>query len=414
MPTLHLTDAVVRDLPTPSTRTDYFDDVVTGLCLRVTPNGVKSWAVLYRFGGRLRRLTLKRYPALLLADARKGARQALIEVGLGRDPAGTKSDARSARTFNDLADLYIERYAKPRKKSWKDDARQLRVFCRPRWGAAPAAALTRDKVRDLLAHVVATRSAVVANRLQACLSKLCSWAVAEGFLGEHPVRGLSKASEGDSRARVLADDELRAVWEELASAERLWSETPTGEPHPAKALSPDVVFWMRLRLLTAQRGGEVAELRWADVDLARAQWEVPGSRYKNGRPHVCPLSPWVLALLSARREARPKDTYVCEGGRGAGARDGVGRAFSVPDFHPHDLRRTAATRMAQGGVTAFVVARVLGHTDPSVTAIYNRHDYFTEKLKALTLWAQHVAAVVGESQWAAPARVVKMPRRAGG
>ena len=131
VPTLHLSDALVRDLPAPSARTDYFDDVVTGLCLRVTPSGVKSWAVLYRFGGRLRRLTLKRYPTFLLADARKGARQALIEVGIGRDPASAKSDARSARTFNDLADLYIERYARARKKSWKDDARQLRVFCVP-------------------------------------------------------------------------------------------------------------------------------------------------------------------------------------------------------------------------------------------------------------------------------------------
>lgn len=410
MPTVHLTDAVVRDLAAPSTRTDYFDDIVTGLCLRVTPRGHRSWSVLYRAAGRQRRLTLKPYPTLLLADARKAAREALRGVSIGRNPQQDKAEAKHARTFDDLADLYIERYAKPRKRSWMVDARQLRVFCRPRWGTWPAAGITRAQVRDLLVDVRADRSGVIANRLQACLSKLFSWAVSEGYVEDHPVRGLTKSAEEKARDRVLTDDELARVWQELKAAEQRWVTTPKELARPHNALSPDVAFWLRLRLLTAQRGGEVADLRWADVDLSRAQWEIPASRYKNGRPHVCPLPPWALALLAARRAARPHDTYVCEGGRGLAARSGVGHAFTVENFHAHDLRRTAATRMAQAGVTAFVVARVLGHTDRSVTGIYNRHDYLGDKLHALTLWQQHVATVVGETRWQAPTTVARARR----
>ena len=82
----------------------------------------------------------------------------------------------------------------------------------------------------------------------------------------------------EARARVLADEELRTIWRELDQGAQLWAETGVGQPHPPRAINPDVVFWMRLRLLTAQRGGEVADLRWADVDLARGQWEIPGTR----------------------------------------------------------------------------------------------------------------------------------------
>jgi hypothetical protein len=134
MPVLHFTDAEARDLPAPPTRIDYFDDVVTGLCLRVTPRGHKSWSVKYRIGRRVRRLTFNGFPTLLVADARKAARDALREVAQGKDPASAKRTAIEALTFGQLAERYIERYAKPHKRSWRADARQLRVFCRRPWG----------------------------------------------------------------------------------------------------------------------------------------------------------------------------------------------------------------------------------------------------------------------------------------
>ena len=413
MPKLHLTDAVVRDLPAPTTRTDYFDDVVTGLSLRVTPAGHKSWAFVYKRAGRTHRVTLDGYPAMELAGARKAARARRIAVASGAHPAADRRAERLALTFGDLAQRYVERYARPHKKSWRQDARQLRVFALPRWKARPAAEITRGDVRDLLADVATTRSGVIANRLRACLSKVFAWAVAEGLLQTHPAAGLPPAAKETSRERVLTDDELGRVWAEIAAAEARWRATPPRTPYPADALSPTVGLWLRLRVLTGQRGGEVAALRWRDVDLERAIWEVPGSRYKSGRPHVVPLSPWVLALLRARRDAHPDDDYVLEGGRGRAARSGVGPAFSVPDFEPHDLRRTMATRLAQLGVSRFIIARVLGHSDASVTGIYDRFEYLADKRDALDRWAVYVARLVGEDMYADRGRVLEFPQAAG-
>jgi integrase len=409
MPRLHLTDATVRDLPAPPTRTDFTDDVVPGLALRVSTGGQKTWAMVLKVRGVTRRVTLGRYPGLDLAAARKAARSVLLDRAKGLDPTATRQGARHALTFAQLADAYIEQWARPHKRSWRVDARQLRVFCRPRWQHRTAADVSRADVRELLALVAATRSGVIANRLRACLSKTFNWAVSQGLLEQSPVLGLPKPGKETSRERVLSDDEVRQFWAELLAAETRWLAVPPGRPHPADAFSPTHGLWLRLRLLTGQRGGEIVNLRWADVDLARQVWTIPGDRYKNGRPHVTPLSRWVCDLLAARRAERPFDDYVLEGGRGLASRTGIGAAFTLPDFVAHDLRRLAATRMAELGVARFVVARVLGHTDAAVTAVYDRYEALAEKRAALDLWAVYVARVLDVDAYAERGTVLAFP-----
>ncbi len=155
---------------------------------------------------------------------------------------------------------------------------------------------------------------------------------------------------------MLLDDELRALWARLDDAE-------TNEALPA-----GVVLWLRLRALTAQRGGSVARMKWADVDFTGKVWEIPAADMKAANEHVVPLSPQVIKLLKERRKAVSEgSTYVLEGGRSRRQRLGVTEAIGLEDFTPHDLRRTAATGMARAGVQRFIVARVLGHVDRSVT-----------------------------------------------
>jgi integrase len=394
MPILRLTDSAISELDLPDRRIVYHDELVVGLAVRVTANGHKSWTFMYRAGRRRRRLTLGRFPSLTVADARKAAREAQRRVGLGEDPAEAKRILADALSFDELADLYIERYAKPNKRSWRQDVRQLRVFCRRPWGSLPANAVDRARVRELLAQVTRERSGVISNRLASCISKLFAWGVAEGYLEENAVVGLTRQKE-HSRERVLTDREVVKFWKELATAEARWLDVGPREAKPPKALSPDVVFWLRLRFVTAQRGGDVAGLEWRDVDFERALWQVPSERFKNGHAHVCPFGPWALEMLKDRREARSENRYVCQGGRGLAARSGVGPAFSIENFDPHDLRRTASTRMAQCGVTQFIIARVLGHADATVTGIYNRWEYLEEKRTALVKWEAYAKALLG-------------------
>src|SRR6516165_2360062 len=95
MPSIRLTAKTVENIKPPAKgRVEYWDAALPGFGLRVTEKGAKSWTVLYRHNGRLRRATLGNYPAVSLADARRGARGMLIEIGNGTDPAAVKIEER--------------------------------------------------------------------------------------------------------------------------------------------------------------------------------------------------------------------------------------------------------------------------------------------------------------------------------
>ena len=183
---------------------------------------------------------------------------------------------------------------------------------------------------------------------------------------------------------MLTDDELGAVW---CAAERL-----------------DGAFSgiVRLLILTAQRRGEVAGMRWSELDLTAQTWTIPGSRTKNHDAHVLPLSACVAGLI--RLQPRTHDELVFPA---RGNEQSTFSGFSklkrrleqlsrVQEFTLHDLRRTAATGMARLGVAPHVVERVLNHstgTFGGVAGIYNRFAYLPEMRQALELWSAHVAGL---------------------
>ena len=108
MPRIRFTDRSIQAVqPPPSGQAEYFDanGRLPGFGLRVSASGRKSWVVLYRSGGRPRRLTLGPYPLLGLADARSKAKAALAVVVSGGDPAAAKRADRDAPTFAELVEV---------------------------------------------------------------------------------------------------------------------------------------------------------------------------------------------------------------------------------------------------------------------------------------------------------------------
>ena len=124
---IHFTDRALKAIKPPPRpkQVDYFDESLPGFGLRVSYNGRKSWIVLYRCHGVKGRLTLGRFDVLPLVDAREQARDGLKSAARGEDPAARKHRDREAPTFKQLADRYIEEYAKPRKRTWEKDRRLL-------------------------------------------------------------------------------------------------------------------------------------------------------------------------------------------------------------------------------------------------------------------------------------------------
>jgi integrase len=363
--------------PTLGKRMDYHDTEVSGLTLRVTERGAKSWTVMYRHRGRLRRLTLGSATVITLADARERARETIRRASKGTDPASEKQEGRRAETVDDLATEYIERHAKRHKRSWKEDGRILRANILPSWRQRAIKDITRKDVRMLVEAIAARGAPIMANRTTALLSKLFKFALDNELIDTSPAVRITRPAAEQKRDRVLTPDELRALWQSFGS------------------LSAEMGAFYKLRLLTAQRGGEVSSMRWEDVDLTSGWWTIPAERSKNGLAHRVPLSAQALALVSTLRStAKPDAEYVLEGARGRRQQSEAAATLTVPDFRGHDLRRTAASLMAGSGTARLTIGKILNHVERDITAVYDRHSYDAEKRMALDGWDQMLTSIL--------------------
>ena len=134
MPKISFTVRGIGAIEPPSEgRREYWDKGMPGFGFRISFTGMKSWVVLYRSKGRLRRHTLGTYPAMTLADAHDWARKSLNEAANGRDPAAAKQEERIADTFGQLAHVYLDLHARKKKDQGKEDARILGKDLLPRW-----------------------------------------------------------------------------------------------------------------------------------------------------------------------------------------------------------------------------------------------------------------------------------------
>ncbi len=193
-------------------------------------------------------MTLGTYPALPLADARDEAKKLLARVALGEDPTAERKSAQEAPTFDELAREYLERYAKARKRSWREDERILRVYVPRAWRTLKAADITRRRVRDLL-EGIAGRAPVMANRVRACLSRVYSFALGRDLVSVNPVYGVERPTVEQARERSFTDAELRAIWRAIEE-----------EDEQTAAI-------FKLALLLGARGGELRGMRWVELDL---------------------------------------------------------------------------------------------------------------------------------------------------
>ena len=372
----HFTARWVAAVPAPPRgQVDYFDQTPPSLGLRVAPSGRKTWFVMYRAHGRLRRYTLGTYPAVSLAEARQRATDARHSVAHGGDPATQRQAARHAPTVAELATQYLTLYAQTHKKSWREDARHLTVDVLPAWGQRHAADVRRRDVVLLLDQIVARGAPIAANRVLALVRKVFNWAISRDLLEHNPCLQVHAPGKEHPRERVLAPEELVAVWTAFTALPPVWE------------------IYMKVTLLTAQRSGEVRTMRWADVDLTAAWWTIPGTQAKNGlallhqRRREDSATPWVFN--STKLQQRPITNVSVT------ARLVADKARVC--YVTHDLRRTAASHMTSMGISRLVVAKILNHAEPGVTKVYDRHSYDAEKRQALAAWAQHLEAIVHDA-----------------
>ncbi len=409
--------AAEKRKPDPKKRCEVPDGILPGLYLIIQPSGVKSWAVRYRLHGKPKKHTLGSFPALDLKVARKLGRDALEAVAQGRDPSVERKQARRDNAdmrdeFQFVVEQFLERYAKPKNKSWVQTARTLGLKPDPqdakkliktgggvlaKWRGRRVQDIARRDVIELLDEISDRGAPIMANRTLAAIGRLFNWCKERDILAVSPCENVKGPGAERSRERVLSDEELRLLWNAVDADG--WPFGPL----------------VKLLILTGQRRAEVGEMRWDEIDAKGRTWTIPPERTKNKKSHEVPLSDTALAIIGKLPQikgdaglvftttgktplsgfTRAKDRLavaVLE----AGIKNGS-EVKAPAHWTLHDIRRTVASGLARLGLPVHVTEAVLNHrsgTIKGVARIYNRYDYADEMRAALKAWERYVMTLV--------------------
>src|SRR5262249_30266028 len=244
--------------------------------------------------------------------------------------------------------------------------------------------ITRADVAARLQAITRNSGLVTASRARSALSSLFSWAMGEGLCESNPVIGTNRPPDAAPRERVLSDTEIAAIW------------AAAGDDEYGKII--------KLQLILAARRSEIGGLRWSEIDRDKGLWTLPKERSKNRRALVLPLPTFAISIIDSVPCIVGRDhlfgarspTGFCEWSRSKQELD-ARLTDRVAQWRLHDLRRSAATKMADLGVQPHVIECILGHYGgfrSGITSVYNKSPYMNEMRAALTLWADHVRSIV--------------------
>jgi integrase len=366
------------ELAVDKTEVIIFDEDIPGFGLRLREGGSRAWIFQYSRDGHTRRMTLGKWPKLTAQAARHMVRPLIHQVGLGRDPAHEKQEARAHKeTFGEAVAAYLKAKALAlRPRTLGESKRYLSGYARG-LHTRPLIAVTHAEIAELLAKLAEDRGAVTANRVRATIGALFNWAGKQGKAQMNPAAFTEKRAE-QSRDRVLGGYELAAIW----------NAVPDG----------DFGAIIRLLMLSGQRRNEIGELRWSEIDLENGVISLPADRVKNGRPHLIPISKAMRAVLQSQPRMLGRD-FVFGRGIGFSNWNAAKRALDkrLPDgMEPwtlHDLRRSVVTGMAELGIAPHIIESTVNHLSGhkgGIAGVYNKARYQEAMRVALDEWGRYV------------------------
>lgn len=376
--------------------------------------------------GRRASVTLGRWPAMDIPDARKAAQDVRRVIDAGGDPNAEKREtarqaeqaAKTRRSLTDVLDQYErEKLANLRRgdavrRALDGKKGLLRELVR-----REPASITKADIADAVKKHAKT-SPIAANRALAYARAFFNWCVHEDIVAANPAGALKKPAKENQRDRYHTVDELAEIWEAAGTL-----GYPFGPMY-------------RLLMVLPMRREEIAGLPVAELDLGAEApvWTLPASRTKNGQALRVPLSPLARSIIAEALadDARPAEAVDEKGrtkpnpylfsttgyspvsgfakgkrrldaaiseARAKAAEASGGEPEPMPDWVIHDLRTSFATMACDHlGVDPAVADRCLNHTASATTSkimrTYNRSDRFEERRAALTAWANFIETTV--------------------
>ena len=372
-----------------------------GLTFTLSSNGTAAWILRYYITGKRKEISLGRYPDVSLGEARQIASQKRAQVQQGVDVARekqkTKQEANRLWTFERLTGNYLDMAAEHLSANTIAGRRQqLRDYVPDRIGRLPSIDVTSAEVVEIV-EKAAAKSLHVARLVLIALREVFAHGVARQVIKENPCAHVkAKAVIGarpSSRARImLSDDELRAMLPAL----------------PTIGASNELT--VRILLATCTRIGELTQAEWEHVDFERKEWTIPPEHAKNGKQFVIPLTDQVTGWFMELKRLAFNSKFVLpirqrHNGRAGDAHMEATSLNAATNrlcetlgdkcrrFTPHDLRSTARSHLAALGVDVLIAERCLNHSLGGLVAVYDKHDYLTERRKALQVWSDRISAL---------------------
>ncbi len=385
-----------------------------GLTFTLSSAGTAAWVLRYRYGGKARELTLGRYPDKSLAEARDDARKARASIQSGVDVAREKQivgiERAAAKSFRQLATDYMDKaFPDLAASTVKQRKHHIENVILPKLGKIPAREISTSDVVSLV-EAVGEKSINVAELVFTALSEIFKHGVARHVVTANPCAGISVSAicgkpEPKRQRLMLTEAELRTILPALPS------------------IGAENALTVKILLATCVRIGELARAEWAHIDFERGLWFIPDTNSKTGRGFTVPLIPpvanWFKNLetlacgsplvMPARQQRRVNNHggnihfepralnamlhKLCD--RQASAGNPIRR------FTPHDLRSTARSWLTSEtiGASVIVAERCLNHTRGGLLAVYDQHDYLTERRKVLERWTALIEACESGKAW---------------
>jgi len=406
---LNFTKKALDALPLPPTgkRFSFKDEKVRGLIIRVTANGQKTFQLYQKHQGRPVRVTLGSFPDTTIENARREATKAKGALAGGANPNVEKNRLRKEITMKELFELYMERYSKVEKKSWKYDEREINKFL-SQWFNRKISDISKYEIKSLHLKIRENNGLYQANRMLERIRSMFNKAIEWGWDGTNPTQGIKKFKEV-SRDRYILPNEMPFLLQAL------------DEEH--NEVARDYIY---ISLFTGARKTNVMKMRWEQIDWHNKTWRIPDT--KNGEPVVIPLSgraeeilerrlkgsnanPWVFPSDTSKNGhlSDPKKAWVrvkqratlsfwsleemlsaliktkvqtLPSGHDIGSlytgvvTEAKSQKLSLPmglmDIRIHDIRRTFGSYQAISGASLQIIGKSLGHKSQQSTQIYSR------------------------------------------
>jgi len=370
----------------------------------------RTWTYRYKspVDGRMRQIALGQWPAMSLASAIVRWEALRKERDAGADPAAAKrvaktsvkSPAAKAYTVRDLCDDYLVGHIKQHRAA-KGAKEVERLFTQKLDAIAgkQAATVTRAEAFNLLSSWADTP--VSTGQLRSELAGAWDYALDAARIPENTPNWWRLIMRGRLRSKGKVIE-----GKHIGAGKRVLSELEVGQViRWLPNFAPTTDDMLTLYLWTCTRGAEISAMEAAEISEEEdgLWWTVPKAKTKNARHQLAtdlrvPLVGRAASVVRRRLEATPagylfpsklRGRHIEQKAAGIAVharmpysnREGEENRPRLPvtRWAPHDLRRTSRTLLASLGCPDSVAEAILGHMQPGVQGIYNRHGYDRER-----------------------------------